>query len=228
MRFAPLAFPNSFGRGVLRSSDARSLIERPLRAAKAASEVNHAVCRIYIVWCCIDMRLADDRREHLPTFNECALRSGVSPTSLARVPGKPQKLLGAEFRVSPRNLLCGVSLPGGGTTGVGVDERVESASGSKPWFILLDVDQIVQAAPVRPLVEPHGSMPSFDDPDQASDEVEAVRTVIPLAITSVDLHGDRLVHAFLLGARVRLGRRGEAPAEPRGYRDPNIPSVRGG
>jgi hypothetical protein len=25
---------------------------------------------------------------------------------------------------------------------------------------------------------------------------------------------------FLLGAKVRLGRRGEAPAEPRGYQDP--------
>ena len=137
-------------------------------------------------------------------FNGCTLygyskslpRLGVIPTSLARVPGKPQKLLGAEFRVSPRHLLCGVSLPWGGTGAVGVDERVEGLSRRSTGFVLLDVDQVDQAAPVCPLVEAHGSMPSFDHPKQASDEVEAVRTVIPLAITSVDLHGDRLVHAF--------------------------------
>ena len=63
---------------------------------------------------------------------------------------------------------------------------------------------------------------------KASDEVEAVRTVIPLAVSSVDLHGDRFVHAFLLVARVRLGRRWVALAEPRVYRDTNTPSVRGG
>src|SRR5918995_6471131 len=148
-------------------------------------------------------------------FNGCTLygyskslpRLGVIPTSLARVPGRPQKLLGAEFRVSPRNLLCGVSLPWGGTGAVGVDERVEGASGRSTGFVLLDVDQVEQAAPIRPLVEPHDGVASFDDPYQASDEVEAVRTVIPLAVTSVDLHGDRLVHAFLLVARVRPGRR---------------------
>src|SRR5688572_17573428 len=61
-------------------------------------------------------------------------RSGVSPTSLARVPGRSRKSPGGEFRVSPRNLLCGVSLPGGGTGGVGVDERVEGASRRPPWF----------------------------------------------------------------------------------------------
>src|SRR5215208_7223871 len=165
------------------------------------------------------MRFADDRREHLPTFKYCARRLlnvattfGCSPTSLARVPGKPQKLLGGEFRVSPRHLLCGVSLPGGGTTGVGVDERVEGASGRLPGFVLLDVDQVEQAtSPVRPLVEAHLSVASFDDPDQASDEVEAVRTVIPLPVSSVDLQDDWLVHAFLLGARVRPGRRGGKP-----------------
>ena len=47
-----------------------------------------------------------------------------------------------EFRVSPRNLPCGVSLPGGGTTGVGVDERVEDASGRPPNFNVLNVDQV--------------------------------------------------------------------------------------
>src|SRR5215203_2492444 len=65
--------------------------------------------------------------------------SDMSPTSLARVPGKPQKLLGGEFRVSSRDLLCGVSLPGGGATGVGVDERIEGASRRLPGFVLLDV-----------------------------------------------------------------------------------------
>jgi hypothetical protein len=167
------------------------------------------------------MRFADDRREHLPTFKYCARQLlnvattfGCSPTSLARVPSKSQKLLGGEFRVSPRYLLCGVSLPGGGTTGVGVDERVEGASGRLPGFVLLDVDQVEQAtSPVRPLVETHGSVASFDDLNQASDEVEALRPVITLPVSSVDLQGDWLVHAFLLVARVRPGRRGEAPAE---------------
>src|SRR5215208_1143628 len=137
-----------------------------------------------MLWCCIDMRLAD----------------------------QPQTLLGGEFRVSPRNLLCGVSLPGGGTAGVGVDERVESASRRPTWFVILDVDQVEQAAPIRPLVESHGGVASFDHPNQASDEVDSVRTVIPLAVSSVNLHSDRLVHVFLLGARVRPGRRGGSPS----------------
>src|SRR5215213_4839771 len=136
---------------------------------------------------------------------------GVIPTSLARVPGRTQKLLGCEFRVSPRYLLCGVSLPGGGTTGVGVDERVEGASRRPPWLVLLDVDQVEQAAQICPLVEPHGGVASFDDLNQASDEVDGVRTVITLAANSVDFHGGWLVHTFLLGAKVRLGRRGGKP-----------------
>src|SRR5215203_7559391 len=155
-------------------------------------------------------------------------RSGVILTSLARVLGKPQKSPGGEFRVCPRNLLCGVSLPGGGTTGVGVDERVEGASGRPPGFILLDVDQVEQAAQICPLVEPHRNVASFDDLNQASDEVDGVRTVNPLAANSVDLHGGWLVHTFLLGAKVRLGRRGEAPAEPRGYQDPSTLMARDG
>src|SRR5215211_6912004 len=65
-------------------------------------------------------------------YSKSLPRSGVSPTSVARVPSTPQKLLGGEFRVSPRDLLCGVALPRGGTTGVGVDERVEGASGRLP------------------------------------------------------------------------------------------------
>src|SRR5215218_8382933 len=137
--------------------------------------------------------------------------SDMSPTSLARVPGKPQKLLGGEFRVSPSDLLCGVSLPGGGTTGVGVDERVEGASGRLAGFVLLDVDQVEQAAQICPLVEPHLGVASFDELNQASDEIDGVRTVIPLAVSSVDLQGNWLVHTFLLGARVRLGRRGGKP-----------------
>src|SRR5215212_5964778 len=74
--------------------------------------------------------------------------SGVIPTSSARVLCRSQKSAGGEFRVSPRYLLCGVSLPWGGTAGVGVDERVEGASGRPPRFILLDVDQVEQAAQV--------------------------------------------------------------------------------
>src|SRR5215204_957127 len=128
-------------------------------------------------------------------------RSGVASTSLARIPSKPQKLLGGEFWVSPRNFLCGVSLPGRATAGVGVDERVEGASGSPSWFVLLDVDQVEQAAQVCPLVEPHGGVAGFDDLNQASDEVDGVRTVIPLAANSVDLHGGWLVHAFFSSAR---------------------------
>src|SRR5215217_3720444 len=153
------------------------------------------------------MRFADEPQENdlclmgaLGGYSKSLPRSGVIPTSLARVPGRPHKSPGGEFRVSPRNLLSGVSLPGGGTTGVGVDERVE------------------QVAQICPLVEPHGGVASFDDLNQASDEVEAVRTVITLAANSVDLHGGRLVHTFLLGAKVRLGRRGESPS-----RTPRLP-----
>src|SRR5215217_7822531 len=155
-----------------------------------------------MLWRCIDLRLADDQREHplclmgaLGGYSKSLLRWVVIPTSLARVPGRPQILLGGEFRVSPRDLLFGVSLPGSGSAAVGVDERVEGASGRPTWFILLDVDQVEQATPIRPLVEPHRSLARFDDPNQASDEVDGVRTVTPLAVSSVDLQGDRLVHA---------------------------------
>src|SRR5215216_183350 len=144
-------------------------------------------------------------------YSKSLPRSGVAPTSLARVLCRSQKSPGGKFRVSPRYLLCGVSLPGGGIAGVGVDERVEGASGRLPGFVLLDVDQVEQAAQICPLVEPHLSVASFDDLNQASDEVDAVRTVTPLAANSVDLHGGWLVHTFLLGAKVRLGRRGGKP-----------------
>src|SRR5215208_8189108 len=187
-----------------------------------------------MLWCCIDMRLADDRREHLPTrltsapggYSMPLPRSGVAPTSLVRVLCRSQKSPGGEFRVSPRDLLSGVSLPGSGTAGVSVDERVEGASRRPSWFVLLDMDQVEQAAQVCPLVETHLSVASFDDLNQASHEVETVRTVIPLTVSSVDFHSDWLVHVFLLGARVRPGGRGEAPAEPRGYREPNTPIAR--
>src|ERR687889_1125117 len=131
-----------------------------------------------MLWCCIDMRLADDRWEHplrltsaRGGYSKSLVPLGVILASLARVPGRPQKHLSGEFRVSPRNLLCGVSLPGGGTAGVGVDERVEGASGRLPGFVLLDVDQVEQLALICPLVQPHRSVASFDDSDQASDEV---------------------------------------------------------
>src|SRR5918998_3290470 len=146
-------------------------------------------------WCCIDMRLAGDRRKQPPClvgalgdYSTLLLRRVVGPTSLARVPGRPHKLLGAEFRVSPGYLLCGVSLPWGGIGGVGVDERVEGAPGRPTRFVLLDVDQVEQAAQVRPLVEAHLGVAGFDHPNRASHEVEAVRTVIPLALGSVYLH----------------------------------------
>src|SRR5215211_3215177 len=138
-------------------------------------------------------------------------RSGVIPTSLARVLCRTQKSPGGEFRVSPRYLLRGVSLPGGATAGVGVDERVESASGRPTWLVLLDVDQVEQAAQVCPFVEPHRSVTSFDDPNQAPDEVEAVRTVSTLAVSSVDLHGNRLVHALFSSARGSGRDGGEKP-----------------
>src|SRR5829696_3932647 len=171
-----------------------------------------------MLWCCIDMRLlmiggsTSLRLTSAPGGYSMSLPpSSVTPTSLARVPGKPQKLLGGEFRVSPRHLLCGVSLPGGGTTGVGVDERVEGASRGPTGFVLLDVDQVEQAASVRPLVEPHRSVASFDDPNQAPDEVDGVRTVIPLAATSVNLHGDWLVHAFSPQPKGPAGTEGGKP-----------------
>src|SRR5215217_3015077 len=132
-----------------------------------------------------------------PAATQCRYRLRVWPLPRWReIPGRTQKSPGGEFWVSPRNLLCGVSFPWGATTGVGVDERVEGASGRLTGFVLLHVDQVEQAASVRPLVEPHLSVASFDDLNQASDEVDGVRTVIPLAVSSVNRHGDRLVHAF--------------------------------
>src|SRR5919107_3355727 len=139
-------------------------------------------------------------------------RSGVIPTSLAQVPGRTQKSPGGEFRVSPRYLLCVVTLPRGGTTGVGVDERVEGASRRSTWFVLLDVDQVEQAAQVCPLVETHLSVASFDDLNQASDEVEALRTVITLTVScSVNLHADWLVHAFSPRRKGPAGTEGGKP-----------------
>src|SRR5918997_6450789 len=152
---------------------------------------------------CIDLRLADDRPKQPPClvgalgdYSTLLPRWVVGPTSLARVPDKPQKLLGAEFRVSPGYLLRGVSLPGRASAAMGVDERVEGAPRRPTRFVLLDVHQVEQAAQVRPLVEAHLGVAGFDHPNRASHEVEAVRTVIPLAVGSVYLHADRLVHAF--------------------------------
>jgi hypothetical protein len=162
-------------------------------------------------------------------FNGCTLygyskslpRLGVIPTSWAPVPGRPHKSASGEFRVCPRNLLCGVSLPRGGTGGMGVDERVEGASGRPTWFVFLDVDQVEQAAQFCPLVEAHGGTASFDDPNQASDEEDGVRTVIPLTVSSVDLQGDWLVHAFSPRregpAGTEVGCPGRPPRLPRPY-----------
>src|ERR687897_1496343 len=190
-----------------------------------------------MLWCCIDMRLAGSAgappyvKRVRPAATQCRYRVRVWPLPRWReIPGRTQKSPGGEFWVSPRHLLCGVSLPGRATARVGVDERVEGAPGRLTGFVLLDVDQVEQAAQVCPLVEPHGGVASFDDLNQASDEVDGVRTVIPLAANSVVLHGGWLVHVFLLGAKVRLRRRGgkpqpnpsvtkrrgKAPAEPLG------------
>jgi hypothetical protein len=166
-------------------------------------------------------------------FNGCArqLRNGATAFGcdpyLVGASSRWTTLLGGEFRVSPRSLLWGVSLPGGGIARVGVDERVEGASGRSTWFFLLDVDQVEQAASVSPLVELHGGVVSFDGPNQAPEEVDGVRTVIPFAVSSVYLHGDRLVHAFSPRGEGPARTEGEDPAEPRGYRDPNTPSLRG-
>src|SRR5215216_2906088 len=178
-----------------------------------------------MLWCCIDMRLAGSAgappyvKRVRPAATQCRYRVRVWPLPRWReIPGRTHKSPGGEFRVSPRYLLCGVSLPGRTTAGVGVDERVEGASGRPTGFVLLDVDQVEQAAQICPLVEPHLSVASFDDLNQASDEVDGVRTVSPLAANSVDLHGGWPVHTFLLGAKVRLGRRGESPS-----RTPRLP-----
>src|SRR5215203_5354375 len=40
-----------------------------------------------------------------------------------------------------------------------------SGAACSTWFVFLDVDQAEQAAPLRPLVEPHRSVASFDDSD---------------------------------------------------------------
>src|SRR5215210_4749229 len=82
-----------------------------------------------------------------PAATQCRYRLRVWPLPRWReIPGRTQKSPGGKFRVSPRHLLCGVSLPGHATAGVGVDERVEGASGRLTWFFLLDVDQVEQAA----------------------------------------------------------------------------------
>src|SRR5215208_4653536 len=120
-----------------------------------------------MLWCCIDMRLAGSAgappyvKRVRPAATQCRYR--VRVWSLPRwreIPGRTQKSPGGKFWVSPRYLLYGVSLPGGGTTRVGVDERVEGASGRPTGFILLDVDQVEQAAQICPLVESHGSVAS--------------------------------------------------------------------
>ena len=80
--------------------------------------------------------------------------------------------------------------------------------------MLLDVYQVEQAAQVRPLVKSHRGVAIFDDSNQAPDEIDALGTVIAPAVTSVNLHGDRLVHAVLLGARVRPERRGKPWPNP--------------
>src|SRR5215210_2145097 len=111
-----------------------------------------------------------------------------------------------------RNILSGVSLRGGGPGQMGVDERVEGASENLPGFILLDVDQVDQVAPIHPFVEPHGSATLSDDPDFAPGEGDGVRTVSTTAVTSVNLHGDPLEHPLSFSRR--YGRDGEGMFRP--------------
>src|ERR687886_2086799 len=106
-----------------------------------------------------------------------------------------------EFRVSTSDFLRGVSLRGRGFRGVGIDERVEGASGKLPRFSLLDVNQVDQVAPVHPLVELHSGVALFDDPDQAPGEGDAVRAVSTAIVISVDQYRDRLIHPFSLERR---------------------------
>ena len=68
----------------------------------------------------------------LPKAPAIRLPTGVSKLSS----GRPDKRHVVEFRVSPRHLLGGVSLSGCGPSRVGVDERVEGASGRPPRLIL--------------------------------------------------------------------------------------------
>src|SRR5918997_1470109 len=86
--------------------------------------------------------------------------SGVTPTTSLANSGYV-----GELGVRPRNFLCGVSLLRCGPGQVGVDERVEGMSGKPPTGLLLlaDVNQVDQAAPVYPLVEPHGGGSLFDE-----------------------------------------------------------------
>src|SRR5215216_5900672 len=181
-----------------------------------------------MLWCCIDMRLAGSAgappyvKRVRPAATQCRHRVRVWPLPRWReIPGRTPKSAGGEFRVSPRYLLCGVAFPGGGTAGVGVDERVEGASGRSTWFVLLEVDQVEQAAQICPLVEPHGGVASFDHLNQASHEVDGVRTVFPLAANSVDLHGGWLVHAFSPRREGPAGTGGGSPSRtprsPRPY-----------
>ena len=134
------------------------------------------------------------------------------PLLRSRTSGTPEVLSVGEFRVSTRNILCGVSLRGVGPGRMGVDERVEGASEVLPGFILLDVDQVDQVAPVHPFVEPHGGATLSDDPDFAPGEGDGVRTVSTMAVNAVNLHGDPLEHPSSFSRR--SGRDGGAMPRP--------------
>jgi|SRR5215211_1155514 len=100
------------------------------------------------------------RALHRPDYYWKSLSySGVRPTWS----GLANSRYVGELRVRLRNFLCGVSLRGRGPGQVGVDERVKGASGKPPRLLLGYVDQVDQAAPVHPLVEPHGGVSIFDE-----------------------------------------------------------------
>src|SRR4028118_703111 len=157
-------------------------------------------------------------------FNGCARRRlkdatafGCEPlprwrTSGTQPSGTPAKAPVGEFGVGPGDLLGGVSLRGRGLGRVGVDERVEGASERPPGPILLDVDQVGQTTLVSPLVEPHRGAAIFAGFVQATDEVDGVQTVSPVAASSIDYHGDRLVHPC--SSARRSGRNGGGVPRP--------------
>ena len=86
---------------------------------------------------------------------------------------------------------------------MGVDERAEGAPGRPPRPVLLDADQVGQAAPVRPLAEPDGGAAPLDGFEQAPDEGDGVRTAGTVAVAPVDLPVIGSCIRVLLGATDR-------------------------
>ena len=84
---------------------------------------------------------------------------------------------------------------------MGVDERAEGAPRRPPRPVLLDADQVGQAAPVRPLAEPDGGAAPLDGFEQAPDEGDGVRTAGTVAPVDLPVIGSCI--RVLLGATDR-------------------------